>query len=336
MRAAANVDRRHYARLQHDCPICCADTSERIQRVAQASCLRSVFLSRDEIAAELGERERFFSNRLDRRFSSGALRDVTTAALGHPAAILRCDDCGVLIREGVPDEELFTNDRYDERELSLLHRIHAAAFLAKEDDYRALLPPAARVVEVGSYAGGFLAAARQWGWSAIGTDIGAQTSRFCRTLGFDVRRMHLDECAFEDNSLEGVFVWNCFEQLSDGASLIEESQRILRTGGLLVIRVPDAERYLDWERAWRLAHDEVALAALAYNGILGWPHRFGYGETTLRSLVERRAFRFELTLRRRVISPLHDALNAKVRKEVAGLMTDDRKGWIELAFRRSP
>lgn len=297
------------------CPVCEKST-------------RAVCLTREEIAAELKTRDRFFRARLDgRRWSSEPLRDLTDVVFGVPAAILRCMRCGVLIRDAVPGEEMFREDRYDDRELQLLHETHVRAFDAKERDYRSLLPPDAQVFEVGAYVGGFLSTAETWGWRASGADIGPDPARFCRALGLDVQCLAFEECDLDARALDAVFLWNCFEQMTSPAETLVEAHRVLRDAGLLVIRVPDADYYLQHE-------EQHALAGLAYNGLLGWPHRFGYDAATLRRLVQRHGFTFVRMLRRPAVRPHREDMHPWAREEEARILGDADHGWIELTFRR--
>lgn len=289
------------ARAPAACPVC-------------EEAARAVFLSRDEVAAELAARDRFFAARLDPRFA----RDVTDVVLGTPAAILRCMRCGVLVRDDVPGDDAFRDDRYDDRVLELLHDTHLRAFAARERDYRPLLPSGARVVEIGCYAGGFLAAAGSWGWRATGVDIGRDVVRFCRRRGLDVRD------ALAGWSLDAVFIWNCFEQLAAPDRLLADVHQRLRVNGMLVIRVPDADFYARCEQ----------LPILAYNGLLGWPHRFGYDERSLRRLAQLHGFAFVRTLRRPAVRPFREAMHAWAREEEARLTGDANHGWIEVTFRK--
>ena len=260
-----------------------------------------VFRTRQEIAAQLATRDAFFGRRL---------RDVTDVLLGTPSDILRCDACGILVREDAPDDDAFSNDRYDTSVLESLHEVHAAAFRAKERDYRPLLRAGARVVEVGSYVGGFLAAIREWGWDGIGVDIGRDASGFSRDLGFDVRSHPFEQCGFARESFDAVFIWNCFEQLATPRVTLAEAHRVLRPFGTLVVRVPDADFYASCR----------SVAALAYNGLLGWPHRFGFDTSALRRLVAEHGFAVKRVLRAAAIGPL--------REEAACA-----PGWIEVVFR---
>ena len=294
--AAIDVDARPRAVATASCPVCKRTTN-------------TVLRTRAEIAAELNARDTFFAARLDRGLSR---RDLTDVVLGTPAAILRCPRDGVLMRDAVPGDEIFRDDRYDDSVLEALHETHARAFAAKENDYRSLLPSGARVIEVGSYAGGFLATAARWGWRASGADIGRDPVRFSRALGLDVRCLRFEECGLDAQSLDAVFVWNCFEQVARSDALLAEAHRVLCDGGSLVLRVPDADFYMR----------ESRLAVLASNGLLGWPHRFGYGTESLRELVQRHGFTFMRVLRRPAIRPSCDAMRG-----------DADQGWIEVTFR---
>ncbi len=264
------------------------------------------FRTRDQIASELEMRDAFFASCLERHFS----RDVTNVLLGTPAEILRCQACGILIRDEAPDDEAFREDRYERAVLESLHVVHTVAFREKEADYRGLLRSGARIAEVGSYVGGFLAASWQWGWNAVGVDIGRDTSRFSQALGFDVRSDPLEKCGFERASFDAVFIWNCFEQLATPRLVLAEARRILRRSGVLVLRVPDAGFYAQCR----------SVAALAYNGLLGWPHRFGFDAVALCRLAAEHGFAPQRVLRSPAIGPLLRQCRAS--------------GWIELTFRK--
>jgi SAM-dependent methyltransferase len=287
------------------------------------------FRTRDEIAAELAMRDAFFARRLDGHRSREELRDLTSVLLGTPADILRCDACGILIRDNAPDDDAFRDDRYEGAVLEALHAVHAVAFREKEPDYRSLLRAGAPVIEIGSYVGGFLSTVRQWGWNAIGVDIGDDTSRFARELGFDVRSLPLQECGFERESFDAVFIWNCFEQLAAPRVTLAEARRILRPFGILVIRVPDAGFYVR-----RRATSRTSLASLAYNGLLGWPHRFGFDVAALRRLAAEHRLALQRVLHAPAIRPLRNALRAWAQAEEDALTADRAFGWLELTFRK--
>jgi SAM-dependent methyltransferase len=274
-----------------------------------------LFRSREEIAAELATRARFFERRLNRRYSWEELRDLTNVVAGVPSEVHICDSCHILVRSDPPDEQHFADDDYDDAILRSLHAAHVAAFREKRRDYEPLLPPGARIMEVGSYVGGFLVAAREWGWKAAGIDVGRSVNRFVASLGLDVHS-RFERC-------DAVFNWNCFEQMNDPAVALEGARRLLRPGGILVLRVPDADLYID-------RHDSVRL--LGYNALLGWPHRFGFSISSLCALASRHGFEVVRVLRRPAIRPLREAMLPWARAEERALMRGRNLGWIEVTF----
>ncbi|MGH9618672.1 MAG: class I SAM-dependent methyltransferase [Bryobacteraceae bacterium] len=78
-----------------------------------------------------------------------------------------------------------------------------------------LLGAGARVAEIGSHYGAFLQTAKDWCWRAEGVDIGKDTSRFARWKGFRVHTREIRDCGFDSGSFDGVFIWNCFDQIAD-------------------------------------------------------------------------------------------------------------------------
>jgi SAM-dependent methyltransferase len=140
------------------------------------------------------------------------------------------------------------------------------------------------------------------------------TSHFARAHGYATRSETLDACAFEAESFDGVFVWNTFEQIEEPKALLAEAHRILRPGGVLVLRVPNA---LFYAACQALGAD----VALGHANLLGFPHLFGYGSTSLDRVVN--AARFE-TLRHigdRHITPSLRPLTATAEREASRIDT---------------
>jgi len=203
-------------------------------------------------------------------------RDLAcTRAWGHqltqsdPADVLRCARCGSLVR--VVDRaasdlvDQYRDDEYGDAELARLHRVETDTWLRNRSWLRAQgLARGAHVLEVGSYVGGLLAVAHTIGAVAVGVDVGRETSAFTRRLGFDVRTGPLDAHAFRRASFDAIFVMNCFEQLPDPLATLREIHRLLRAGGSLVIRTPDADFV-------RTAHTRRMRAVAGRRGVLGVP-----------------------------------------------------------------
>ena len=70
--------------------------------------------------------------------------------------------------------------------LQSLHDTQLAAYEAQVDRLTAVSGRPGRGLEVGSYAGGFLSAARARGWQFEGLDVNESANEFTRSLGFTV------------------------------------------------------------------------------------------------------------------------------------------------------
>lgn len=316
----------------------------------------SVLMSAANLMREAQIRERFIAQRVTKPLSRGERKDLTDFFHNERADLLECASCGLLLRSECeePPAGSYSEDAYDAGAIDPIYPKYVRAFAAKEQPYRALLPAGAQVVELGSHYGAFLEVAANWGWSAIGVDIGEDSSRYARSHGFDVRSCELAECGFENGSLDGLFIWNCFDQIEGPRPVIEEARRLLKAGGLLTVRTPNGLFYRRCEALLRdstlpAAARQFLIEAMAYNNLLAFPYHYGYNAAALVRLIEPFGFRCEGTLNSELLTlPLPEDPDW-VREEertiqegidlLAHSVLRDREGelagpWIELWFRR--
>lgn len=227
--------------------------------------------------------QNFVFSRLGSNPAPEELKDLTDFMHGAPAALLRCDGCGLLTRAEA-DEDSYEEDPNDPGVMAQVYPRYVRAFRAKRPAYLGLLPPRADVVELGPHLGGFLQAAEEWDWRPVGIDIGADTSAFARSKGLTVIRGTLEDAHVRENSQDAAFIWNCFEQLADPIATLLPIRRTLKRHGLLVVRVPNAAFYQRFRGK--------ASKTLAYNNLLGFPYRYGYSPATLHRLMARAGFEY--------------------------------------------
>ena len=286
------------------------------------------FASRERIADELKLRREFFAQRIDGAIDAAEMKDRFDVLHNTSSAIRICKTCNVLVRED--DCREFESDPYPAYVMERMLRAQIDAYRAKEQWLRPLLRAGANVIEVGSYVGAFLHVAHDWGWTATGVDVGDDTARFAAAHSYPTRHASLEKCAFEMASFDGVFIWNTFEQVDDPRVLLKESRRIIRDGGLLLIRTPNANFYAT-------EHD---IERLAWSNLLGFPHRFGFAPAALErlanacgfDLIECRADTYMPTMRER-FTPLARKEEDEVTR---ALRESGRAPWIECAFRGIP
>lgn len=324
--SAPVTHRLSYVNPDHwTCPICGAEQT-------------SVFAPAARVELETRARERFIFSRLSSHPSPGQLKDLTDFA-HNPASPLRiCENCGLLVRDEA--EADYQEEAYDRGAIERVYPRYVAAFRIKEGQYRHLLPPGAEVLEVGSHFGAFLQVAREWGWNATGVDIGRDTTEFATSLGHRVLKCTLAECGFPEQAFDGVCVWNCFEQIPDEAALLGEIRRILKNGGLLVLRTPNAAFYRQRAEMLQGAQAEKALKAMAYNNLLAFPYLYGHTRQTLHQLVSRFGFQPVESIASELLTfPLPEVprwVEAERRQVSASVLGGGEGAWIEVSYRKAP
>jgi len=315
----------------------------------------SILVSSRQLDEECRVRERFVRERLTRPAGQEELKDLTEFFHQAPADILACADCTLLVRQEHQRSpaETYSQDKYNPALMERLYPQYLKAFRAKEKPYRALAPSGARILEIGSHYGAFLETAQDWGWQAEGVDVGKDTSRFAQSKGFQVHAGEIGDCRFADGSLDAVFIWNCFEQIEDPKPALSECGRVLRRGGLLVVRTPNGVFYARCQRLLAggdllRESQEFLIEAMGYNNLLGFPYLYGFGRTTLDRLIQPFGFRVEGMLNSELLTlPLPErpdwveqeerSINSEVQMLAGSVLSQDGTltgPWIEVWFRR--
>ena len=214
------------------------------------------------------------------------LRDRVAFSQDPPWRLVACRECGLLYRN--PAERSFEVESIYARDCpsnDLLRALHDTQRPAHDDQAKRLrrfLPRGATVLEVGSYVGAFLAAARDQGLNASGVDINPSVNGFTRSLGFRVEDGELG--VVDDTAVDAIAIWNTFDQLNDPRGTVAAAAARLKPGGVLAIRVPNGAFY-------RRARASGAVTNLAINNLLTFPYRWGFNPRALGALVDSLGFR---------------------------------------------
>jgi SAM-dependent methyltransferase len=242
------------------------------------------------IRREIRFRNDFVYSRLGRRGSRSELKDLTDFMHGFPAPLVECTGCRVITRweKRVRETHSYEEDPNDPDLMTQVYPRYVSAFRNKREAYQLLLNPHADVLEIGSHLGAFLQTAEEWNWRPIGLDVGRDTSAFVRSKGLSVYRGVIEDCRLPAETFDGVFVWNCFEQLPDPGPVLAAIHGKLRRHGVLAIRVPNVVFYEMF--SGEIEEDGFAMRALAYNNLLGFPYLYGYTMESLNRLVTKWGF----------------------------------------------
>lgn len=244
-----------------------------------------------EVEAQLTYLRRFHRRRL-RRITERALADRAEFTQDYATDIVQCAGCGLVFRNPRPSPQAiaraYTADEYGRERLGTMWEAQVELSRPLARELARFLPPRARVVEVGSFVGGFLQAGRERGWSMLGVDPGREVGAFCGERGLRVFPGTLPLlAATPDTSWERVdcvAVWNAFDQLPEPEPVLAAARTLLRPGGLLALRVPNGDCFraaVTRMRRWRAPFCGWVRAQMAWNNLLAFPYLHGYSVRTL-------------------------------------------------------
>lgn len=249
----------------------------------------------DAIRAEMEELWEFHSRRLQPAVPHDRLSDRLWFSQRPPMSVVRCDDCGLLFRNPRERtsslEEVYAQEEASAESLEALFNTQRKSCAAQA---RRLTSAnggrTGRLLEVGSYVGGFLAAAERKGWFVEGLDLNDAAIGVARNRGMRVRRGSIDD--FEPgHTYDAVAFFNCFEQLPDPRRAAVRARSLLGPNGLLAVRVPNGAFYEYWRAELTGRRAPLARALLAHNNLLTFPCRHGFTLPSLMRLLTRLDFR---------------------------------------------
>lgn len=266
--------------LAPSCPACGGSESRAVATAA-------------DIRREIETLWAFHDRRLRPATPPERLADRVAFSQDPPLHVVRCQSCGLVYRN--PRERAhelvarYADEALDAAALEALHENQRRAYVAPARRLRRALGRAGTVLEVGSYVGGFLAAAAATGWRATGLDVNAAVNDFARAKGLAVRNGNLSSLD-EEQRFDAVAMWNCFDQLPDPRAAARAARAHLAPGGVLAVRVPNGGFYALVRRRLDGPGAAVARELLAQNNLLGFPYRHGFTPRALMRLLEAEGF----------------------------------------------
>lgn len=244
----------------------------------------------DDIRAEVEMLWAFHTRRLRAATPPARLADRVAFSQPPPLHVVRCTRCGLVYRN--PRERageltaLYAREDLAPEVLTALFRTQRTAARAQARRLTRVAGRTGSGLEVGSYVGGFLAAAAELGWRFEGVDVNEQTNALARERGFTIATGEISKVS-RAARVDAIAFWNCFDQLADPRAALREARERLSPGGLVVVRVPNGAFYATVRRALRGPAAPLARSLLAHNNLLGFPYRHGLTVGSLEWLFER-------------------------------------------------
>jgi SAM-dependent methyltransferase len=121
-------------------------------------------------------------------------------------------------------------------QLQARERTFAAAL---EEIERASSGPG-RLLDIGTAAGAFVAAAASRGWQAEGCEPNRWLAEWgSRHYGICIRQGSVFEQPYEEGSFDVITLWDVIEHTLNPRQMLERCRALLRPGGILVVNYPD-------------------------------------------------------------------------------------------------
>jgi SAM-dependent methyltransferase len=143
-----------------------------------------------------------------------------------------------------------------------------------------------RLLDVGCGGGHLMAAVRAQGWQPLGADLSYAACVVARASGPAVQAS-AEQLPFRAGTLDAVALVNVLDHARRPQAVVEEAARVLRPGGMLIVRVPNGTVH-----AWATRTLGHLGPVVRWRGIDTFPilHLYAFGPASLRRLVERAGF----------------------------------------------
>jgi 2-polyprenyl-3-methyl-5-hydroxy-6-metoxy-1,4-benzoquinol methylase len=258
----------------------------------------------DSMRGEVEALWAFHTRRLHPRIPPKHLTDRLAFSQHPPLRLVQCDVCGLVYRNPV-ERARELKEAYGD--VTPTTDVLAALHETQRDAYRAQARRLTRMtggragtgLEVGSYVGGFLAAARELGWRFEGVDVNEAACAYARSLGLRVTVGTIESMAADGalgQRFTAVAFWNCFDQLADPRAAAVAARRLLAPRGMLAIRVPNGAFYARLRPMLATAGAPAARLLLAHNNLLTFPYRYGFTPSSIVRLLEPCGFKVTQTV----------------------------------------
>lgn len=169
---------------------------------------------------------------------------------------LRCVNCGLIFLEPQPSKG-FLHSHYqdylpaDLQGIESWRKLMGQVFAKSARLIQQAIPLPGRLLDIGCGYGFFLEEMARLGWQVEGIEISATGIRYAREkLGLNVSDGPLPRPDWQDNCYDVITLFYVIEHLQNPMDVLREAHRLLRTGGLLLLRWPHTAPIARILRPW--------------------------------------------------------------------------------------
>ena len=162
-------------------------------------------------------------------------------------ALLRCQACGQLLSQCSTAHYWQSMQEFDDPQGTLpvagaeQRRFRRSkSFLDQIVKLLGKSPEQIRLLDVGCSSGAFLNTAVKLGFRAEGVEPAPKAAATAQAAGLNVHQGLLQEAGYADGQFDAITLFEVIEHLQQPLELLQECQRILRPGGILLIGTGNA------------------------------------------------------------------------------------------------
>jgi SAM-dependent methyltransferase len=156
--------------------------------------------------------------------------------------LVRCQACGFQYVNPRLRSDLILSGYTEGQDPTYVSQIEARerTFTASLDRIERAAGGKGRLLDVGTAAGAFVAAARKRGWDAEGCEPNHWMADWgTRHYGISIRKGDLLQQDYPAASFDVITLWDVIEHTTDPAAVLARCRALLKPGGILVVNYPD-------------------------------------------------------------------------------------------------
>lgn len=206
--------------------------------------------------------------------------------------LFKCERCGLVFVHPSPSEAYLKRKMYSKTSGYQKNKIKnlSETVPSRRDkkilDWLVVNRKGARILDVGCSSGEFLYHAGPRGFSVVGVEPNERTREIAVANGLDVRLGDLPSASFADAEFDVVYLGDVLEHARDPRSLIEETKRILKENGYIIISTPNLNSF--WAKITLFLFQTLRIP---WSSVAPPYHLFQFSMSNLNILMEKVGFK---------------------------------------------
>jgi 2-polyprenyl-3-methyl-5-hydroxy-6-metoxy-1,4-benzoquinol methylase len=178
----------------------------------------------------------------------------------HGYVMVRCLRCGFVYQNPRPSQQSLLNAYHTylperEEEIEAWRRMVVPVFRRGADLIERSMSRG-RLLDVGTGYGFFLALMQSRGWEVMGLEVSPTGAQYGRERwGLSILSQPWEQTSFHEGEFDVVTAFYVVEHLSDPMAFLREVHRILRPGGMILMRYPHTTPIKDILSLMRIKND---------------------------------------------------------------------------------